>query len=135
MFKIDIKGHQVKLWQNQDGSWQASYNLDPTGFVYDDEDPTKKDQYELHHLIGHGENKALDLATQIENIKTDGKANQKKINQLAQKISQLIASKKIDPQFLPIDKALSIQITEQSNDLATRQKQKESKKSLCHPLS
>ncbi len=110
MFEIDVKGHKVKLWQNKDGSWKASYSLDPMGFIFDDQDPTLKIKYELHHLIGHGENKALDLANQIENIKTDGNPNQENISLLSSKITELINSKEINPDFLPIEKALSIEI-------------------------
>lgn len=68
--KTELK--QIKLWQNDQGDWQADGGLDALGFTYDPDLPEENRVYELEYLVAHGDTpeiKANDLAKQFAFLK------------------------------------------------------------------
>lgn len=101
MNNIIFENHNLKLWQEPNGSWKASYGLDPAGFVFDDKAPAgSPPTYELHHLIANLKHPAADLGFQIENIFTDGKPNLLHFNKIAAIIDEKIKAGSLNPKML-----------------------------------
>jgi len=101
MNNIIFENHNLKLWQEPDGSLKASYGLDPAGFIFDDKAPTgSSPTYELHHLISNSKKPSATLAFQIENIFTDGKPDLLHFNKIAAIINEKIKTGNLNPKML-----------------------------------
>lgn len=103
-YLVKFRDKNIKLWQNDDGSWAADGGLNPAGFTFDPDIPEEQRVYELDYLIAHGstgQEQARDLLKQTNFLLTQNPLAEE-TKQNLELLAEKITAGSIDPRNVTI---------------------------------